>query len=208
MMNRKKLLTNSIISFFIIAVMLNTTMTYLLTSWIREDRKVITQVQRGILESEKEIQNLKNKIEFETNVRQELFPKLQKSAHLLSKYNPRLDYSTALQYAFRIYECSGEEVNLEVLTILICVESSANHRAISKKGALGLTQVMPSIWGYNKETLFNPYKNIEIGSRILKDYVERHGLLGGLSAYNSGRKNFSIRYARNILNMANRHFVK
>ena len=207
-MKWKKLITNIVIGFFVLAVMLNTTMTYLLTSWVREDRKVLTQVQKDIREFQKDIEELKKQIEVEIKLRQQLFPKLQKSALLLNKYNPGLDYATALQYAFRIHECSGREVNLEVLTALICVESSANHRAISKKGALGLTQVMPRVWGYDEETLFNPYKNIEIGSKILKFYVAQHGLIGGLSAYNSGRKNFSKKYARHILNMANQHFVK
>ncbi|MBW2184702.1 MAG: lytic transglycosylase domain-containing protein, partial [Deltaproteobacteria bacterium] len=45
-----------------------------------------------------------------------------------------------------MYKCSESPVTPELLTALIVVESSANHVAVSNKGAVGLTQVMPHIW--------------------------------------------------------------
>ena len=48
----------------------------------------------------------------------------------------------------------------------------------------------------------NPYKNIEVGSKILKYYIDKHGVEGGLSSYNSGNKRTSLRYARYILKVA------
>ena len=97
-------------------------------------------------------------------------------------------------------------MGFDILNALIVVESSANHRAISEKGALGLTQVMPDIWNHDYETLINPYQNIEIGAAILKSYVERHGLQGGLSAYNSGRKDAALGYAHKVKQIAHMHF--
>ena len=205
-MDRGKNIINIFFVFLILAVILNTSMTCLLTIWVRENIDNLKDFQKDIHNFQKDIQELKKKVEIEIKLRQELFPKLQKSALLLNKYNPGLDYLTALRYALRIYECSDKEVNLEILTALIVVESSANHQAISEKGALGLTQVMPLIWGYDKATLFNPYKNIEIGSEILKGYVKQHGLLGGLSAYNSGHKEYSKKYASYVLRIADQHF--
>jgi soluble lytic murein transglycosylase-like protein len=61
---------------------------------------------------------------------------------------------------------------------------------------------MPTIWKYETHELLNPYRNIEIGSKILKQYIDRYGVKGGLSSYNSGRKNRALRYARYVLTVA------
>jgi hypothetical protein len=157
---------------------------------------------RAIKDVHKEIVELKAKVEEEIKLREELFITLRKSASLLKEYNPRLGEVTAFRYACKIYECSQHPVTPELLTALIVVESSANHIAVSKKGAVGLTQVMPRIWQINKKELFNPYKNIEVGSEILKYYIDKHGIKGGLSSYNSGKKNRSLRYARYVIKVA------
>jgi len=150
----------------------------------------------------REIVELKSKVEEEIKLREELFTTLRKSASLLKRYNPRLDGITALKYACKIHECSEYPITPELLTALIVVESSANHIAVSNKGAVGLTQVMPHTWQCKKEELFDPYRNIEVGSRILKYYIDKHGIRGGLSSYNSGNKNSSQRYARYVLKVA------
>ena len=166
---------------------------------------IINRNAQTIQEVHQEICELKEKVEEEIKLREELFTTLRKSASLLQKYNPRLDNLTAFKYACKIYECSEPPVTPELLTALIVVESSANHIAVSNKGAVGLTQVMPTIWQYQKQELLNPYRNIEIGSKILKHYIDRHGIQGGLSSYNSGRKNRSLRYARSVLDVAGNH---
>ena len=192
-------LKNTILAFLVMILIFNTAVTCMLTYWISEDRKFLRDVHA-------DVQEIKKKVEAELNLREDLFPKLKKSAQLLRKYNPDLDQLTALTYAYKIYECSDADVSFNILTALIVVESSADYRAVSSKGALGLTQVMPRIWKFDKSTLTNPYKNIEIGSSILKHYIKRHGLVGGLSAYNSGRRNRSVRYAKKVLKIANHYF--
>ena len=157
---------------------------------------------RAIQDVHKEIVELKAKVEEEIKLREDLFTTLRKSASLLKEYNPRLDRVTAFKYAWKIYECSQHPITPELLTALIVVESSANHIAVSAKGAIGLTQVMPRIWQINKKELFNPYKNIEAGSEILKHYIDKYGIKGGLSSYNSGRKTRSLRYARYVIKVA------
>ena len=157
---------------------------------------------RAIKDVHKEIVELKTKVAEEIKLREELFITLRKSASLLKEYNPRLGEVTAFKYACKIYECSQHPITPELLTALIVVESSANHIAVSAKGAVGLTQVMPRIWQINKKELFNPYKNIEAGSEILKYYIDKHGIKGGLSSYNSGKKNRSLRYARYVIKVA------
>ena len=163
---------------------------------------IINRNAQTIQEVHQEIIELKAIVEEEIRVREELFTTLRKSAGLLQKYNPRLDDLTAIKYAYKIFECSEPPVTPELLTALIVVESSANHFAVSHKGAIGLTQVMPTVWQCQEKELLNPYRNIEIGSKILKHYIDRHGIKGGLSSYNSGSKSCSLGYARYVLKVA------
>jgi hypothetical protein len=150
-----------------------------------------------------EVLDLQARVEEESKLRQEFFTELRHSASYLQRYNPRLDDSTALKYACKIRECSDPPVTPELLTALIVVESGANHGAVSKKGAVGLTQVMPHVWQCKKKELLNPYRNIEIGSKILKYYIDRNGIHGGLSSYNSGSSDYALDYAHSVLAIAN-----
>lgn len=181
------------------AITFNVVTSCVLTLWMNEDRKSLKKVEADIRE-------LKAKLEAEIDLRKKLYPGLKKSAGLLKKYNPSLDELTLYRYAHKIHQCSDEFVPPDILTALIVVESSADCEAVSSKGAMGLTQVMPEIWNYDTHTLRNPYKNIEAGSAILRYYIKRYGLSGGLSAYNSGKKTGSPKYARKVMRIANRHF--
>jgi hypothetical protein len=158
---------------------------------------------RAIRTIHEEILDLQSRVEEESRLRQELFSELRHSARYLQRYNPRLDNNTALKYVCKIRECSEPPVTPELLTALIVVESGANHVAVSRKGAVGLTQVMPTIWQCKKQELLNPYRNIEIGSKILKYYIDRNGIHGGLSSYNSGRTDYALDYAHSVLAIAN-----
>ena len=178
-----------------VMILLNSIVIILSLSMIYMNSKAVKDVHKEIVE-------LKAKVEEEIKLREELFITLRKSASLLKEYNPRLGEVTAFRYACKIYECSQHPITPELLTALIVVESSANHIAVSNKGAIGLTQVMPRLWQCKKKELLNPYKNIEIGSGILKYYIDKHGIRGGLSSYNSGRKNRSLRYAHYVLKVA------
>jgi hypothetical protein len=195
----KKLIKNIMLVIMFAAITFNTAGTCILTMWMSEDRESLKKLETDICE-------LKDKLEAETDLRKKLYPELKKSAGLLKKYNPALDDLTTLKYAYKIFQCTDEYVSLDILTALIVVESSANTRAESNKGALGLTQVMPNIWKYDKSTLINPYRNIEAGSSILSYYVKRYGLKGGLSAYNSGKRSGSPKYARKVIGIASRYF--
>lgn len=65
----------------------------------------------------------------------------------------------------------------------VVVESSCRPDVVSKKGAVGLTQVMPKIWGYSRTELRDPDTNLEAGSRILAGFVHRFGMREGLRRY-------------------------
>lgn len=185
----------------LIAILLavNTGMTCALTLWLGLERASLRKL-------ETDIAAVRERVDREIELREELFLQLKKSAELLRKYNPRLDFQTAIAYAHKIYQCSDQELSMNILTSLIVVESNARVTAMSRKGALGLTQVMPGVWNCDRSMLIDPYKNIEIGASILRNYIRRHGLIGGLSAYNCGKNNRSLPYAQKVLGIAEQHF--
>lgn len=192
------------IVFLCMSIVANMAMICLLTLWTITDSRSLKNVER-------DIQQLKRALEAEIKFREEILPQIKKSAEVLSKYNPSLDSLTAMTYAFKIYKCSDDDAPVDILTALIVVESSADHKAVSRRGALGLMQVMPDTWDYDRKVLFDPYKNIEAGSAILKNYIKRYGLMEGLRAYNSGNrvamnKHSAAHFARKIVTIANQHF--
>ncbi len=74
-----------------------------------------------------------------------------------------------------------------LVTALIRVESGFRPRARSRKGAMGLMQLMPSTAReYNVRNPFDPRANIEAGIKHLKSLMDRFGLERGLAAYNAG----------------------
>jgi len=82
----------------------------------------------------------------------------------------------------------------ELVAAIIMVESDGDFKKLSKVGAVGLMQVMPSdgysgdTWGFNDRPitydLFNPETNVREGVRILNDAINTWGdLWNGLYHY-------------------------
>jgi soluble lytic murein transglycosylase-like protein len=70
---------------------------------------------------------------------------------------------------------------------LIQVESNYKPQARSRKGAMGLMQLMPSTARvYNVRNPFDPKANIEAGIKHLKSLIDRYGTELALAAYNAG----------------------
>jgi soluble lytic murein transglycosylase len=81
------------------------------------------------------------------------------------------------------------DLSTPLLKALIHVESYFNPKAVSKKGALGLMQIMPeNLELLNINDPFDPWENIMGGARYLKSMLERFsGQLDlALAAYNAG----------------------
>jgi soluble lytic murein transglycosylase len=80
-------------------------------------------------------------------------------------------------------------ISSPLLKALIHVESYFNPKAVSKKGALGLMQIMPeNLVPLNINDPFDPWENVMGGARYLKSMIERFsGQLDlALAAYNAG----------------------
>jgi len=95
-------------------------------------------------------------------------------------------------YADNIWIAAREhDLNPQLLAAVAEVESRFDPRAVSKKGARGLLQVMPATGrrlGVDPRDLFDPSTNLEVGARYLRQLVDRFGgdLALVLAAYNAG----------------------
>ena len=97
---------------------------------------------------------------------------------------PRTDYDAWIQEAARKYD-----VAVGLIKAMIRVESSFNHRAVSRAGAKGLMQVMPGNFAeLGIRDPFDPYQNIMGGVRYLRKMLDQYNgdLHLALAAYNAG----------------------
>lgn len=79
------------------------------------------------------------------------------------------------------------DVDPRLIASIVIVESRANPYAISEKEAVGVMQVHLPTWSRTVEheglNLFNVEDNVELGVRILKGYMVRHGMWEGVMRY-------------------------
>lgn len=88
-----------------------------------------------------------------------------------------------------LQEASRHEIDPALVKAIIMCESGYNPNAISKKGAKGLMQLMPSTAeALGVEDAFNPEQNISGGVRYFKQLVNRFDgdVKLALAAYNAG----------------------
>jgi len=93
-----------------------------------------------------------------------------------------------------------------LLGALVQVESSFRHKAQSKKGARGLTQVMPfnaKRCGLDADQLWDASLNLACGAMILRQEIARVGSIEkALRVYNCGRTDCGKGYANKVLQLA------
>jgi soluble lytic murein transglycosylase len=80
-------------------------------------------------------------------------------------------------------------VQPNLLRAVIVVESGFNSRAVSKRGAIGLMQLMPATAArFGISDSFDPRQNVTAGARYLKFLLDRFGqnITLALAAYNAG----------------------
>jgi soluble lytic murein transglycosylase-like protein len=105
------------------------------------------------------------------------------------RYDARL-LAKATQYDLLIEAAaSAAAVEANLLRAVIVVESGFNPRAVSKKGALGLMQLMPATAArFGASNPLDPRQNVAAGARYLKFLIDRfgHDVRLALAAYNAG----------------------
>lgn len=102
------------------------------------------------------------------------------TANVRLESNPRFDPI--------IQKVAAEQgLDATLVRAVIQVESAYEPRARSRKGAVGLMQVMPATARqYGVRNPYDPTANIEAGSRHLKSLLDRLPLTLALAAYNAG----------------------
>jgi soluble lytic murein transglycosylase-like protein len=103
-------------------------------------------------------------------------------------------YAIPAGMAGKVFDASLREgIDPELAFRLVRLESEFNERAVSKVGALGLTQLMPSTAvlfekGVTRAQLFNGETNLRIGFRYLRTLLDMYkgDVRLALLAYNRG----------------------
>jgi soluble lytic murein transglycosylase-like protein len=100
-----------------------------------------------------------------------------------------------LYHKFIVQTASQYQIDPALIKAIIMAESGYNPKAVSKKGAKGLMQLMPeTAEALGVEDIFNPRQNITGGVQYFKHLVNRFNgdVKLALAAYNAGS-----RYVRN-----------
>lgn len=95
-----------------------------------------------------------------------------------------LPYGTAISLAADRHEVDGL-----LVAAIVAVESRFIPEAVSPRGATGLMQVRPLVArAYGTHDLFDPYANVDVGSRYFRSLVKDYDgdLELALAAYNAG----------------------
>jgi soluble lytic murein transglycosylase-like protein len=107
---------------------------------------------------------------------------------------PQLDYikkSERLYHSIILQAASRYQVDPAIVKAIIMAESSYNPRAVSKRGAKGLMQLMPNTAEeMGVEDIFDPEHNINGGVRYYKKLLNKFkgDIKLALAAYNAGMR--------------------
>jgi transglycosylase-like protein with SLT domain len=80
-------------------------------------------------------------------------------------------------------------VDGDLITSVIAAESNFDPKAVSKKNACGLMQLLPETAArFGVQNIFDPQENIDAGTHYLRDLLQRYNndLVLALAAYNAG----------------------
>lgn len=111
------------------------------------------------------------------------------SQNILSNFKPSIKERNF--YSIILEAAKKHGVDPALIKAIIMAESGYDHMAISKKGAIGLMQIMPSTANaLGVEDLFDPVHNVNAGVRYFKGLLNQFegDLELALAAYNAGSR--------------------
>jgi hypothetical protein len=105
-------------------------------------------------------------------------------APIVAKTDPNAPFGDLIHAA-----AQKHGVDEHLITHVIAVESNFNPKAVSRKQAQGLMQLLPTTAAkYSVANVFDPAQNIDAGTRYLKDLLAKYSgdVKLALAAYNAG----------------------
>ena len=160
--------------------------------------------QEKIAQLESAIQGLKGAM----NVDSARQYSIQKVIAIIDRFNFQMPSPQKYEIANEIYEMSMKYSNLEMDLICATITQETgktwNPQSVSKAGAMGLMQIMPTTgmyvaqyeslpWTTPENILFDPIYNIRIGCRYLSSLIDFfNDTEGALAAYNGGERRASL----------------
>jgi len=141
------------------------------------------QIQKMLLQQTREHEGLQKKRLLSDDISSLYERSISKKSHKEKNVTGGRSYATQISRASEKYGLSPA-----LLKAVIHVESRFDKNAVSRKGAMGLMQLMPEtakeVGVYDP---FDPDENIMGGARLLREHIERFGSLKkALVAYNAG----------------------
>lgn len=132
---------------------------------------------------------------------------LEKTAAIIMR-DGKVPENVARKYTMWIFEASHKH-NVDPITILsvMSVESTFKQDAVSGANAIGLMQII-HFWHKEKTTqvaLFDPKNNINVGTKILKEYRELSGSDAEMLARYNGTWKKSNKYSSKVLAKRNKY---
>ena len=113
----------------------------------------------------------------------------------------RINWANQKRYASMVAQAAqAYQIDAALLHAVISTESGYEPGALSRKGAIGLMQVMPDTGKrYGVKNLHDPRENVNAGARYLHDLLRQfdNDLSLVLAAYNAG-ENAVLRYGKHI----------
>lgn len=110
----------------------------------------------------------------------------------LEKYGVKSAHRSRLATAV-IASSRKYDINPRLVASIMVVESRGDAFAISEKDSIGIMQIHLPTWGPTADeegiNLFKIEDNVDLGVRILKDYVKRHGMWQGVKRYKGWNDN-------------------
>jgi soluble lytic murein transglycosylase-like protein len=126
------------------------------------------------------------------------------SAVVAKKY--RVSYEATRSMIDLAYREAGQNgLDPMLVVAVMAVESRFNPIAQSESGAMGLMQVIPRFHpdkfaDDGKKSIFDPHVNIELGAKVLKEYIRRGGTeVAGLQLYNGASNDPTYAYADKVM---------